>query len=226
MSSTPLSSSSRSARYPRQLISETRSNDTETRTMSHQPVLRRASPRSPLLSSMAPTSSPRSPAPRVCSARRRASRPGAGASTSTPTSECRSLGCQHPRRSASTICAASPTTPAGGTHRWRARRLLVWLALYIRVAAPINRELTKAAVAHDSTHTRTSDAAAMGQHHRICGSPADHRTRTARQRARSDMTYARRQQRCGRADRALTSGTTASPKGPEHAHRHTTRPPY
>jgi hypothetical protein len=51
---------------------------------------------------------------------------------------------------ASTICAGIADHPLqAGLTGGALVALLVWLALYIRVAAPINRELTKAAVAHD-----------------------------------------------------------------------------
>jgi uncharacterized membrane protein len=57
---------------------------------------------------------------------------------------------------ASTICAGIAGQPLeAGLTGGALVALLVWLALYIRVAAPINRELTNAAVAHEvPTHTR------------------------------------------------------------------------
>ena len=69
--------------------------------------------------------------------------------------------------------------------------LLAWLMLYLRVAAPINRELTRAAAAHRDSRKRAGATEPLGQHHRPARRPTDHRACTARERARVHMSTPR-----------------------------------
>ena len=121
-----------------------------------------------------------------------------------------------------TLAAAGATLTAGlGNHPLQTGlasgalvALLAWLVLYLRIAAPINRDSPTRPPPSD-TRQRATTAETLGQHHRSAHRPADRRADAARQRARVHMRRARPTTQHVRTDQ--TGGIQHANTGTEHS---------